>query len=449
MKIALINILKILLRIIIFLRWYALLAFLYSRFIEELVDGDNTTRPSKRASHNKLTILVISAMAFRKDIDCIVSTNEFRMLRITEPWQTRLSSMFYYPSQRYQKFWPDYNPDHTNFQYKTERDYFRDFLFNFLKRLYNIIDVDCVISAHSRYIFDIEWGAVSTQLGVPHILIPRDSQMASSPILLTRMTDFYKEGLPKFKGEHIIIQSELDKKGYIDSGYVVPEKISSLGCPRMDNFIKKTKERKFDSKNKRKKIVFLPFIWDSYFEKADLFSFIYEVHMFFVHFALKYPELDVIIKPKRKVSGSQKPILIEPLKDSSVELEKVPNLIIRPDLDLHDLFPDSDVVCGFNTSALLEAAVIGLPVIIPYFKDLQNPKYDKRVFYKDAFDLFDIARDVKELESLILMRLQNPMIDKNVMEGREAMFCKFVSSLQGDATEKYVECIKRVVCPRK
>jgi hypothetical protein len=171
--------------------------------------------------------------------------------------------------------------------------------------------------------------------------------------------------------------------------------------------------------------------------------------MFFVHFALKYPELDVIIKPKRKVSGSQKPILIEPLKDPSVELEKIPNLIIRSDLDLHDLFPDSDVVCGLNTSALLEAAVIGLPVIIPYFKDLQNPKYDKRVFYKDAFDLFDIARDVKELESLILKRLHNPMIDKNVMEGRNAMFEKFVSSLQGDATEKYIECIKRVVSQRK
>jgi hypothetical protein len=107
------------------------------------------------------------------------------------------------------------------------------------------------------------------------------------------------------------------------------------------------------------------------------------------------------------------------------------------------------VVRSRNTSTILEAAVIGLPVIIPCFKDLQNPKYDKRVFCKDAFDLFDIARDVKELESLILKRLHNPMIDKNVMEGREAMFCKFVSGLQGDATEKYVECIKRVVCPRK
>jgi hypothetical protein len=102
-------------------------------------------------------------------------------------------------------------------------------------------------------------------------------------------------------------------------------------------------------------------------------------------------------------------------------------------------------VCGFNTSALLEAAVIGLPVIIPYFKDLQNPKYDKRVFYKDAFDLFDIARDVKELESLILMRLQNPMIDKNVMEGREVLFEEFVSTLKCNATEKYVECIKQVI----
>jgi len=89
--------------------------------------------------------------------------------------------------------------------------------------------------------------------------------------------------------------------------------------------------------------------------------------------------------------------------------------------------------------------VIGLPVIIPYFKDLQNQKYDERLFYRDAYDLFDIAKDVNELESLIVNRLNNQTIDKKIMEGRKALFESLISSLDGDATEKYVAMIKRVI----
>ena len=108
-------------------------------------------------------------------------------------------------------------------------------------------------------------------------------------------------------------------------------------------------------------------------------------------------------------------------------------------------FFECDVVCGLKTAALLEAAVIGLPVIIPYFKDVQNQKYDERLFYRDAYDLFDIAMDVNELESLILKRLHNQTIDKKIMEGRKALFESLISCLDGDATEKYVALIKQVI----
>ena len=103
------------------------------------------------------------------------------------------------------------------------------------------------------------------------------------------------------------------------------------------------------------------------------------------------------------------------------------------------------VVRSRNTSTLLEASVIGLPVIIPYFKDLQNQKYDERLIYRDAYDLFDITKDVKELEMMILKRIRNPAIDKKVMEGREVLFEDYVSTLKCNATEKYVECIKQVI----
>ena len=214
----------------------------------------------------------------------------------------------------------------------------------------------------------------------------------------------------------------------------------------MDSFVKKTKKKKDHSENMRKKIVFLPFGLRNILEKSDLSSYICNVHLFFVDFALRHPEIDIVIKSKPKQPGApRKTVLLEPLKDSSIEIEKIPNLTIREDLDLHDLILETDVVCGLQTSALIEAAVVGLPVTIPYFKDLQNPKYDERLYYRDMYDLFDIANNVKELEILLLERLHNPVIDKKVMRRREVLFEDYISSLDCNATEKYVECIKQII----
>ena len=431
-------------RIVVSKRLYTLLSFVYSYVIEELTSDGATVRPSKHAKNNKFTILILSSKAFRKDIECVVATNEFRVLRLPDHWQSRLIYQFY--PGGFQKFWVDINPDYPDYKYKKNQKEIRDFLYVFLAKLYKRISIDCVISPHHRYVVDRDWGAVSTEMGIPHIMLPRDSQFASSHALLDEMMSQFKNAWPRFEGEHIIVQSELDKQVYINSGYTKPEKISSLGCPRMDSIVKGIKEHKYDLVNGRKKVVFLPFSWGQFFEKSDLFSYICEVHLFFVHFALRYPEIDVVIKPKPKQPGSpRKTVLLKPLKGSSIEIEKIPNLTIRDDLDLHDLFFETDVVCGLNTSALLEAAVIGLPIIIPYFKDVQNQKYDKRLFYRDAYDLFDIAKDVNELESVVTYRLHNSAIDEEIMEKRRALFEKFVSSLKGDATEKYVALIKSVV----
>ena len=67
------------------------------------------------------------------------------------------------------------------------------------------------------------------------------------------------------------------------------------------------------------------------------------------------------------------------------------------------------------------------------------------IYFRDSLHLFDIAKDVNELESIIIDRLHNPTIDEKIMEERNALFEKYVSSMKGDATEKYVALIKSVV----
>ena len=72
------KLLNLLFKIDISKRLYTLLSLVYSFVIEELTANGGAIRPSKHAENNKITILILSSRAFRKDIDCIVATNEFR-----------------------------------------------------------------------------------------------------------------------------------------------------------------------------------------------------------------------------------------------------------------------------------------------------------------------------------------------------------------------------------
>jgi hypothetical protein len=161
------------------------------------------------------------------------------------------------------------------------------------------------------------------------------------------MKQMFRNDLPKFEGMHIIVQSVLDKEVYIDSGHISPERISSLGCPRMDDFVKKSKEKRLDAKKRRKKVIFLPFTYKetSAFESTHLRSYVKELQLFFLRFAIKFPEIDVVIKPKLKgLKLWEKEVMFKVIGDARIENNKLLDLIIREDIDIHSLFLESDIV---------------------------------------------------------------------------------------------------------
>ena len=427
-------------RVVILNQWSGLLAWFYSKVIVELNAEGRTVRFTKKLKDGKIVVLVLSAFAFRSDLECLAARREFRILLIPKHWQLRLYHMFYPPERTCcfykHKLNRHIGPDDPCFKYK-KRHY--DFLRGFLPKLYKRMGICCVISPHYRYIQDIDWGAVSKEIGVHHILINRDSRFTASPYLAKLMMKHFR-ALFKFEGTHLIVQSELDRKLCIDSDYVKPEQISDLGCMRMDGFLKQIQIHNSEN-NKRKKVVFFPFVLKGLFE----YKYFRDVHVALVRLALNYPEIDIIIKPKPKTHPIWYKSFNKALEESEINGDVISNLHVLLNINPYELLKEADVVCGLNTSLLLEAAIIEKPIIIPYFEDIQNPKYDERIFFRDAFDMFDIAESVKEFESLICARLYNSKVDSGIIEKRKVYFEKHVSSLKCDSVEKHVGLIRRIV----
>ena len=88
-------------------------------------------------------------------------------------------------------------------------------------------------------------------------------------------------------------------------------------------------------------------------------------------------------------------------------------------------------------------------MIIPFFDEAIDPKYNRFTFFQNELDLFDVAKNSDQLESLIIKRLKNPLIDSETEEKRNALFEKYLSSMNADASLKYISKIESIINIKK
>jgi lipid A disaccharide synthetase len=162
-----------------------------------------------------------------------------------------------------------------------------------------------------------------------------------------------------------------------------------------------------------------------------------KVHISFVELAKENPEIEFVIKHKGVDWEVTKKLL------NDIGAFDVNNLIIYGEraYDTHKLILESDVVTGFCSTALLEAAIAGKPIVYPLFSEANNEKYKDFICFSDALEMFDVATSNKKYKELLIKRIKNKEISIKIMQLRELQFEKHVSSLKANAIKKYSDLI--------
>jgi len=169
--------------------------------------------------------------------------------------------------------------------------------------------------------------------------------------------------------------------------------------------------------------------------------------MSFVELAIKYPEVDFVLKPTREFMS--KPIswegYVKFVNESGIDFSKLRNYTVEPNADVHDLIINSDVVIALQSTTALESAIAGKPVIFPLFYKYKETKNFNDFLWRNNLDLFAVAESADELKSLVVEGLKNPEINEAIMDGRRRLFKECFSDIEGVALSRYVETIKNVV----
>lgn len=417
---------------------YRTAAWLCAREIRERhPNGDSVSVTGPDPS--RTTVLTLTPFKFRGDLDVLAAQPGIRLLDMPRAWQAGLMRSFYRRNVKYVSiFKPEIDPANAINQRR-----YRDFLRKFLPKLYRRLGIGCVIGADVRYSEDIDFGAVSNELGVPYLVFHRECLLASKVIYDVSLKRYGACG--RFPGAAIIVHNEVARQNFTESGFVEPARIEVLGSARMDGFLHRIAlgDRQAPP---RRSAVFFSFIHTQ--STRDYPQSVFDQsHVAMAKLAQRNPDVDVVVKPKREIVNKTPWLRYyhEALAAAGIDPKRLPNLKVLPDANAHDLILNASVVCALNSTTQLEAGVAGVPVIVPCFTEIQGADFYDRINFRDELNVFDVPADGDEMVAMMERHLALSAVDVVKLEARRKLFERYISPLSGGAAERYRDTILRHV----
>ena len=323
------------------------------------------------------------------------------------------------------------------------------FMQNFLRQYCSRNNIKMVLGASYWYQRDIAWGEAADTVGIPYVVLHKECYKTQSSQLQACVRRADQAG--SFPGSHLIVHNEHMRQLLVDCGFVAANKISSLGCMRMDKLAEQVKATPATEK---KQVVFFSFSpgigldeyncgpWPNnpYIGWVRLFE---QSHVAFARAAQQLPEVEFIIKPKWM--GRWLKHIEQALEASWLSLSDIPNLKVDASISAHECITSSAVVCAFQSTTSLEAAVLGKPVVVPHFAEAVSEQYAEKVKLAKDYDIYTVANSPTEFTQNILQHLeQEYQPSPEVMQKRRKLFEEWISPLDGESTVRYINLLQEI-----
>ena len=272
-----------------------------------------------------------------------------------------------------------------------------------------------VLTGNFAYAAEQEFGAVVEASGTPFIAMHKESLKTPGRELFFKR--LYRERRQPFPGRRIVVYNTIERDVQIAAGIAPSENITVCGMPRLDNLHAWRERSTHDSDPRARPMVLmfsfhlktgLPFIprkpggpqgrmetLEHHEEKMTWTALHRGFHQAAVRLARENPGLDVVVKGKADL-----PKWLKETTGGLLDLEDCPNLRVLLGGDAQGLITRASVVCGFNTTALLEAIAAGKPVVVPRFAEALEDA--TKPFFLDLGDAVNHAASANDLYDRLL-----------------------------------------------
>lgn len=373
-----------------------------------------TLREGERAvpvtSPRPLKILAMPRVVFTEEV--LASFGSDGRFRVYQPHSMGIKGMAHgiLPATLDDNFYvsDDQDVEHCKARYRR----FLDRMWGHLERL---VHIDAVVSGNFGYYAERELATVLEARGVAFVAMHKEN--LKSPGRLEFSRSIYRDRRGPFTGRKILVYNEAERELQISAGVARREQILVCGMPRLDRMHqwRRAQARCGTAPVRRPRVLLFSFTPKAVLprigrrpaggfknneerleDEAQTLSWEHlarNTHEAVRRLAETYPEVDVVVKSKVRAREHREMLRLFGKPSALPE-----NLELVVGGDPADLITGSDVVCGFNTTAVIEALAAGKPVVVPRFAEaLEGHMRPYIVDYGDAVRYADSPEELMEL----------------------------------------------------
>ena len=302
------------------------------------------------------------------------------------------------------------------------KEEYRSFLKKTWRHLMQSRPIHAVVTGNFAYYAERELAAALEELGTPFVAMHKENLKSPGRIAFSRT--IYRDRRGRFGGRRILVYNEREAQLQIDSGVIDPGRVTVSGMPRLDRIHQWRRQmHNRSTPDARPCVLFFSFTGsavlpriprraDAGFDQNsetlsdDLRTLSWsqlaeKTHQAIRRLAEENPDIDVFVKSKIRMRERREMHRMLRIADGLPR-----NMNIVEGGDPLDLITGADVVCGFNSTALLESLAAGKPVVIPRFAEAVRD--DMQPYIVNLEDAVDYA----ESPDMLVARLREHALEK-------------------------------------
>ena len=338
----------------------------------------------------EFTVLCLGRSVFMDDVRALATYGQrLRYISIHRIYWKKIFSHFLSAAD---------TQDLTEFNYHSRRfpdggnEKYYHYLLQLLPRLQRRLGFHAVLTGNIGYFEQQEIIRVCRELKIPFIVLHKEAMDVYGGYL-----NLYKNY--RFDGDRILFYNEKIKDALLALNIpgVTADKVHVVGIPRLDAYFQDLANPPWD-----KTVLFF-----SFFPKDKFLNMITDqgqlqwaieaygkFHRLVIEFAKSHPEYQVTIKTKSSTH------YVNYVTDIVAQVgTQIPNLVVTNQGSPAELIKQSNSIIGFNSTALIEAVILGRKIISPNFNQLlSDTSWD---FFADYPELVTVVKTGQELETAI------------------------------------------------
>ncbi len=295
---------------------------------------------------------------------------------------------------------------------------------------------DAVLTGNWCYWAERELASELEAIGTPFVVLHKEG--IKPPERSKMLRELFRKERGQFTGRRVLVYHQSERDHQI-GGYIArPDQITIVGMPRLD---RNHKWRRLAAaggvplRASQPTVLLLAFLPNNFLPSYsgidsdlawdELCSGTYRAAILL---AERNPAYDVIIRPRVHERDE-----VETLLDHEGARPK--NLRIVTEGEAMPLLEASWVVCGHNTTVLLEALAVNKPVVVPHFGEALDPRYHG--FNVELNDAVEHADSVEDLVARIERHCQSPSsIREQLGPAALAALAKWTGNADGKSSER-------------